>query len=171
MTACPAGVTTFTSKEWLAAIHVIMISIMSVFMVQIYKIRKEQQANVQKPCLSPVHAQIYKKFVMYKDIVFYSISASFVLSLMFLSIQFKVSFINRRWLANATYILLMASGAVGIGFSVDGFLKARSLSSLPVECNSLKQQFYIFFILSMSISVAQTFFSIYILYYLYNPLK
>lgn len=186
MTSCPLDLSKPTLRHGLAIVYVIMISILSVFMVQVYKAFTEQQdlykeasmkaamngmppANLNKMCFSSSSSDVLHKFIVYKNIVFYSIVASFIYLVFYLAFENKLP--KEKWVASFVYVPLVIVGVVAMAFSVDGFLKIRSLTNQPVECKDIIDRFKNFFIISMAMAVAQTFVAMWLLKNLYIVIK
>lgn len=158
--------TELTAKEWLFFIQTIMIAVMTIFMVQFRSVFSEKQpvaiAPVLKPCFSlPQMEPIQKKFRLYKDLVFYSIIASAITNLTLIAFEYKLEV--KTIMKTMVYGPIMAVGIMVMALSVDGFLKIQSMSNKPLECKDLLEKFRIFFILAMSIGVAQAVFAMYVL--------
>lgn len=184
--SCPMDLRKQTLKHGLALIQVALVSTIAVYMIQIKKSFKEQEdkvktssvnsvlngvvaANPQNLCLTSANMDLFNKFQLYKEIVFYSILASLFYNLLYLAFQYKIP--TERWVATMVYGPLAATGIVAMALSVDGFLKIRSMTNQPADCHDLTQQFKIFFILSMSMSVTQAVASMWILKELYYVAK
>lgn len=184
--SCPLDLRIYTLKHGLALVQVALIFTMGAYLIQIKKSIKEQEnkvktsavnsvlngvvgANPQNLCLTPTNVDLFNKFQLYKDVVFYSILASLFFNLLYLAFQYKIP--TERWVETMVYGPLAATGIVAMAVSVDGFLKIRSMTNQPPDCHNLVQKFKIFFILSMSIGVVQAAISIWILKDMYYVAK
>jgi len=179
--SCPLDLRKITIKHSLAIVHLALVIAMSIYMRLIHNIIKEQQFNIktsamnavmngvpsnpQNLCFSSSNAAIFKKFSLYKDIVFWSIVASLGFSVWYLAFEYKLP--TDKWVSTMVYGPLIVVGIVGMALSVDGFLKIRSLAPQPGDCAKLIQLYKTFFILSMSISIVQAVVSMWILKDLY----
>jgi hypothetical protein len=179
--SCPLNLRKLTIRHSLAIVHLVLMIVMSVCMRQIHNMVAEQQFNIktsalnavmngvpsdpQNFCLSSSNIDTFKKFDIYKEVVFWSIFASFGFNLWYLAFEYKLP--TDKWVPTMVYGPLMVVGIIGMALSVDGFLKIRSLASQPADCAKLIQLYKTFFILSISISVVQATFAIWILKDLY----
>lgn len=153
-----------TAKEWLFFIQTIMIAVMTVFMVQFRAVFQEKTVitSTTKSCFSFLLMEpVQQKFRLYKDLLFYSIIASTLANLTLIAFECKLNV--ERIMKTMVYGPIMIIGIMVMALSVDAFLFIQNMPNKPLECIDLLGKFRVFFILSMSIGVAQTVFSMYVL--------
>lgn len=95
--------------------------------------------------------QLFEKFNLYVDIVFYSLLASLIFNLFY--IAFSNVSPKTKYTDFFFYVPLFVVAVVGVGYSTDAFIKINQETSPP--CKDLFRDARIFFILSLSISVFQ----------------
>lgn len=138
-----------TSRHILAMIHIIMLSVLCFFFVDINKkIKKHEYCPMKK--------------LKNMDVVFYSLLSSFILNISYLAFQYKFPPTN-IWIPLFSSVVLILVGVVCMVFSVLGFMETKSTKDQPIDCHSFIKKINIFFILTMSLSVAQAVFSIWTL--------
>jgi putative copper export protein len=95
--------------------------------------------------------QLFEKFNLYVDIVFYSLLASIIFNLFY--IAFSNVSPKTKYTDFFFYVPLFVMAMMGVGYSTDAFMKIKQETSPP--CKDLFRDARIFFILSLSISVCQ----------------
>lgn len=170
VTTCSKTIDTsaYQKQRFLVLVHIGLLSAMSAYIVKIKKIYKENEKNIMSTttssitCYSNKSIDNYRIFMKYLDIILYSIIASAFYNLFYLAFvnDFPKSKYTNFWF----YFPLFVVGIVCMGYSVDGFIKINSFKGEPIVCQKMFSDFKMFFILSMSLSVAQAAFSMMILF-------
>lgn len=169
----------FYKSRFLVFAHAILLSIMGAYLSMIKKTMKAQEqgfksfsdavvtgtgftGNLTTLCRSPYSFDLAnKKFKFYYEFLFYTFVASAVYNLLYIAFEPKLP--QSKTTLFMAYAPLAIMGIVGIGFSVDGFVKIRSLTKEPVECQRMFDNYKAFFIVAMTASVVQTFVCLWIL--------
>lgn len=169
----------FYKNRFLVVAHAVLLSIMLAYLTNINKAMKTQEQNLKafsdavaagtgvgadvssSTCRSTYSFELAKKFKTYNEILFYTFVASGLLNLVY--IAFSPTLSSSKLTLLLVYGILAVAGIVGIGFSVDGYIKIRSLTKEPQECQRMFDNYKSFFIVAMTASVVQAFFSLWIL--------
>lgn len=168
----------FYKSRFLIVAHIVLISIMFAFLANINKTMKTQEqnnkafyeavaagttfsGNMSSTCQSSYSFELVKRFKTYNDVLFYAFVASALYNLVY--IAFATTLPSSKWTLFWIYGPLAVMGIVGVGLSVDGYVKIRSLNREPLACQRMFDHYKSFFIVAMTASVIQAFFSIWIL--------
>lgn len=147
---------TLTYQHGLVIIQLGLLITLSVFLTQIYRIFKQ---------LPDYYKDDLKKFRTYHLVVFSMLCASW--GFLVLYIVFQSFLPQNKWTTYLIYGLLFILGVIGTSLSADGFVKLQSKDK-SLESENIINKFKNFFIISMSLSVIQTFFCFFFLFKLNN---
>lgn len=181
--SCSANTSKFKAQHWLFIAQFVLVIVLIVYMYNIDKAYKEQQekwksllsaalnesnVNLQDMCVSSVSNDMFKKFQFYKNFIFGIIFSSAIVNLIYLA--FAIALPQEKWVLQIFYGPLAAMGIVSMAFAVDGYVKIKSFTKEPIECQKMFNDLKTFFIISTTASALQSFVSIWIIGSLYIKL-
>lgn len=123
-------------------------------------IRKATKNNHHNMCTSIKSLDLYKKYQFYYQFILYTFIASTVYNMLYLSFY---TIIPKSSITTLLfYGPLFAMGVVCLGFALDGYLKIRSLTQEPPECQKMFDNFKVFFVIALTMSSLQILLSLWI---------
>lgn len=152
---------THRKQQLLVLIHIVLLLSMSVYIVKMKKILKEQEKNLSLTisptngitCYSTKSHKSIQEFLFYQDILLYCIIASAFYNLLYLA--FFDILPKSKYIDLLFYFPLFVVGVVCLGYSTSGYIQIKSFTSEPLACQKMFNNFKLFFILSLSAGVIQ----------------